>query len=240
MIDDGGNQFDLDTFEAGPGSPDDWAAQNGVDPSITNQTSYCGARSLWFGPDVGAGGAMGRNFDNTAATFEPGQLLKFGSQDYPFVCAAMRIPKGTKASFLVRSVELGYRSILITETPTGIICFVAVVVLGILCRLFFIARVWFFHCDLTFSNLLFSDSNCQGVSASDLFSLVHSSPFSIHVLPVLLTLITLLGALQYQSMGRWPGAVDDGQWRHSCFNLTAGFLTFGTSVAVVLFVCLLL
>lgn len=109
--------YDLDEFEGGPSSSDQWQARNHGAPTVQARDAYCGRYSL-FMEDKGRGGSWGRNFEGTAG-LEPGQTSSgFHVLDFPFMCMAYKVPPDTHASMLVHVVGVGWRTITMTS-PTA-------------------------------------------------------------------------------------------------------------------------
>ncbi|MBM3956939.1 MAG: hypothetical protein FJ313_02665, partial [Gemmatimonadetes bacterium] len=87
--------FDIETFEGGPGSSDEWYARNWGDPEITSATAYSGQYSMRM--PVSWGG----NYEWDGVGLESGQQKWFNTNDYPFMCMAYRIPPGTRANMIM-------------------------------------------------------------------------------------------------------------------------------------------
>lgn len=111
--------YDVDTFEGGPGSSDDWNLRNKIDPDITSSTAYTGSYSLHM-PS-----SYGRNFENSnfikSNNFEVGQSASgYNTKDYPYICMAYKIPPETKNNMLIYINGVGWHSITMAqcENPT--------------------------------------------------------------------------------------------------------------------------
>ncbi|MCX6257462.1 MAG: FG-GAP-like repeat-containing protein [Bacteroidia bacterium] len=103
--------YDYDNFEGGPGSPDDWTSRNGVDPDITNTTSYTGNYSLHM-PSP-----WGRDFESGSG-LEQGQPYGFNTDDYPYMSMAYKVPPGTLVNMLVLIPGYSWCSITMTQGET--------------------------------------------------------------------------------------------------------------------------
>lgn len=102
--------YDYDTFESPyPGGNDDWTERNSVDPVISSTTAYSGQYSLYM-PS-----GWGRNFEGTIG--ETGQTSGAGydTNTYPYMCMAYKIPSGTDVNMLIYILNVGWRSISMTQ-----------------------------------------------------------------------------------------------------------------------------
>lgn len=102
--------YDYDTFESPyPGGNDDWTERNSVDPVISSTTAYSGQYSLYM-PS-----GWGRNFEGTIG--EDGQTSGAGydTNTYPYMCMAYKIPSGTDVNMLIYILNVGWRSISMTQ-----------------------------------------------------------------------------------------------------------------------------
>lgn len=116
-----GNFWDLDTFEAGPGSDDDWNCRNGSDPAIVGGSAFTGNWSLT------APGPLGRAFEvspwctgcdenSCDANLEPDQSAGYQTNGYPYLCMAYRMDAGTRANLLVQVQNKGWLSVSMGQT----------------------------------------------------------------------------------------------------------------------------
>ena len=115
-----GDYWDVDDFEGGPGSVDEWGCRNGSKPVITDETAWAGIYSLRM--DSGQGkafevqpfcaGCEGDCTDN----LEPGQSQGYSTTAYPYLCMAYRIPPGTRVNMLIRLKGKGWVSATMTQT----------------------------------------------------------------------------------------------------------------------------
>lgn len=109
--------WDIDNFEGGPGSSDEWNSRNSYDPVINTTTSFSGSYSLYM-PQP-----WGRNFEQNDQNVESGQTSPSGinTTDYPFLNMAYKIPSNTFANMLVHIAGIGWRSIALTacDNPAG-------------------------------------------------------------------------------------------------------------------------
>jgi hypothetical protein len=116
-----GEFWDDDTFESGPGGPDDWNCRNNHDPTVVDSTAFTGTQSLHMTL------SLGRAFEVTpwcsscpvgtcSSNLEAGQSAGYQSDVYPYLCMAYRIPTGTRANMLTLVTGLGWKSITMTQT----------------------------------------------------------------------------------------------------------------------------
>jgi flagellin-like protein len=89
----GSTAYDFDSFDAGPGSSDDWFSRNGVDPDITSTTSFKGTYSLHM-PS-----SWGGNFEFGSG--EPSSPASYDTNTYRYMCMAYKIPSTTRANMLI-------------------------------------------------------------------------------------------------------------------------------------------
>ena len=79
--------YDLDTFEGGPGSSDDWTSRDDHDPVVTyDREAHCGRYSLYMQDTNSRGGTWGRNFEGN--TYENDGIQSsagYNTNDYKYM-----------------------------------------------------------------------------------------------------------------------------------------------------------
>ena len=100
--------FDLDQFEDSV----EWGSRNGIVPYRALGESYCGR----FG--LGSRDTYGRNFEGRYNP-ENQTSTSYDVAEFPYMCAAFKIPRGIHVSLLVSISGVGWRSISVTQPDEG-------------------------------------------------------------------------------------------------------------------------